>query len=388
MNQERWTERIVEIKPTGLNTGEIVWEWNLWDHLVQNLYPTKNNYQPTIIDHPGLLNINYNNSGNNRDFIHMNGIDYNAELDQIVVSSRYMYEIWVIDHSTTTAEAASHSGGNSGKGGDFIYRWGNPAAYGAPGNAVFNVVHDAHWVPKGSPREGWLGVFNNFGVSNNISAVDLFQPPWDGVQYTHTPGQAYLPLTYGYRHATNGFSGNMSSSQQLPNGNMLVCLAAAGKVYEIDPNGNQLWQYTTNFSWIPKAWRYSRCFIEHPKIAVASPDPSICSGGGTQLSITPTATNVSGFSYEWWPAEGLSDVTAQNPIVSGLTDTTFYTVKMTTSNGCTATASIPVNVLPLPAANAGVDVTILSGQSAPLTATGGDSYLWSTGETSAGIMVS
>jgi len=35
----------------------------------------------------------------------------------------------VIDHSTTTAQAAGHSGGTYGKGGDLLYRWGNPNAY-------------------------------------------------------------------------------------------------------------------------------------------------------------------------------------------------------------------------------------------------------------------
>jgi len=388
INQERWTERILELQPTGLNTANIVWEWNLWDHLVQNLYPNRNNYQPSILANPGRLNINYNNSGNNRDWIHMNSIDYNAELDQIVVSSRYMYEVWVIDHSTTTAEAATSSGGNSGKGGDFIYRWGNPAAYTAPGQAVFNVIHDAHWVPKGSPREGWLGVFNNFGISSNMSSTDLWEAPWDGTQYSYTPGQAYLPSTYGFRQSASGFSGNMSSTQQLPNGNMLVCLAAAGRVQELGPNGNLLWQYNTNFSWIPKAWRYSRCFIENPKIAVANPAPTICSGGTTQLNITPSATNANSFSYEWSPADGLSSATVQNPVVSGISDSTIYTVKITTPNGCSATASIPVNVSPLPDADAGNDVTILSGQSATLTATGGGGYLWNTGQTVAEITVS
>lgn len=388
INQERWTERIMEVKPTGLNTATIVWEWDLWDHLVQNLYPNRNNYQPSILANPGRLNINYNNSGNNKDWIHMNGIDYNAELDQIVVSSRYMFEIWVIDHSTTTAEAATSSGGKSGKGGDFLYRWGNPAAYAAPGQAVFNVVHDAHWVPKGSPREGWLGALNNFGVSNNQSAVDLFEAPWDGTNYAHTPGQAYQPSTYGFRQPANGVTPNMGSSQQLPNGNMLICLAAAGRVYEIDPNGNQIWQYTTNFSWIAKAWRYSRCYIENPKIAVTTPDPSFCSGGMAQLNVNASATNVNGWSYEWTPALGLSNPAIKNPVVSGILDTTVYTVKVTTVNGCTATTSISVNVIPPPEASAGEDVTILAGQSTTLTASGGGSYLWSTGQTDAEIVVS
>jgi len=387
VNQERWSEKIIELKPTGLNTATIVWEWHLWDHLVQNLYPTKANYQSSIVQHPELLNINYNNSGTRKDWVHMNGIDYNPALDQIVVSSHFLNEMWVIDHSTTTAQAATHTGGISGKGGDFLYRWGNPAAYGAAGTANFNVIHDAHWVPEDCPRAGWLGGFNNFGVSNSISAVDLFQPPWDGTQYTHTAGQAYLPATYGYRHPANGVSTNMSNSQQLPNGNMLICLATAGKVYEIDPNGAQIWQYTAPASFIPQAFRYSRCYLENPKITVNTPDPSMCSGGTSSLSITPSATNVNGFSYQWAPANGLSSATAQNPTVSGITDSTIYTVTMTTVNGCSVTASIPVHVLPPPEADAGSDVTLLAGQTTQLTASGGNTYVWSTGETTAQITV-
>lgn len=387
INAERWSEKIVELKPTGLNTAQIVWQWNLWDHLAQNLYPAKANYQTSIIDHPELLNINYKNTGNMADWVHMNGIDYNAALDQIVVSSHNLNEMWVIDHSTTTAQAASHTGGKAGKGGDFLYRWGNPAAYGASGTTVFNVMHDAHWVPADCPRAGWLAGFNNRGVSNSISAVDLFEPSWNGTSYTLTPGQAYQPSTYGYRHQANGYTSNMGSSQQLPNGNMLICLATAGKVYEINANGTQLWQYTTTGA-IPQAKRYSKCFIETPKVTVATANPSICSGGSVQLDITPAATDVNTFTYQWGAATGLSSTIVQDPLVSGLTASTTYTVTVTTAAGCSATASIPVTVLPPPAANAGADVNIQSGQSTTLAATGGVSYVWSTGAITANATVS
>ena len=77
---------------------------------------------------------------------HANGIDYNADLDQIVLSFREVSEFWVIDHNTTTEEAA-------GPAGDLLYRWGNPEAYdrGKPADRQLFFQHDAKWVPDGTP---------------------------------------------------------------------------------------------------------------------------------------------------------------------------------------------------------------------------------------------
>src|SRR5207302_100486 len=49
---------ILEIKPTGKTTGEIVWEWHVWDHLIQDIDKTKPNYGE-IAEHPELIDINY-----------------------------------------------------------------------------------------------------------------------------------------------------------------------------------------------------------------------------------------------------------------------------------------------------------------------------------------
>ena len=121
-------DHVIEVKPTGPSSGDIVWEWYVWDHLIQDYDPSQHNYGD-VEEHPELIDINFGSY--NADWIHTNSIDYNEEFDQILLSSRTFSEIWVIDHSTTTEEAAGHTGGNSGMGGDILYRWGNPHAYRA-----------------------------------------------------------------------------------------------------------------------------------------------------------------------------------------------------------------------------------------------------------------
>ncbi len=120
-----WPERIVEVEMVGTNEINVVWEWYVWDHLVQDSDSTKNNFG-VVAGHPELIDINYGIlngpfPGGLKDWIHANAIDYHPELDQIAISSRHFNEIWIIDHSTTTAEAAGHSGGRWGKGGDILY---------------------------------------------------------------------------------------------------------------------------------------------------------------------------------------------------------------------------------------------------------------------------
>ena len=92
---------------------------------------------------------------------HMNSIAYNATLDQIVLSVRGCNEIWTLDHSTTLAEAAGHSGGRHGRGGDLIYRSGNPAACGRGTARDKQLIqqHDAEWIPDGCPGAGHLTIF-------------------------------------------------------------------------------------------------------------------------------------------------------------------------------------------------------------------------------------
>jgi hypothetical protein len=280
-----WSEKIIEVQPTGATTGNIVWEWHLWDHLVQNVNSAKDNYQTSIIDHPELMNINYNTA---KDWFHMNGVDYNPILDQISLSSHNMNQWFIIDHSTTTAEAATHSGGLANHGGDFLYRWGNPASYGATGSTILNVTHDAHFVPEGCPNAGYLSGFNNKGVSNNISSIEQVDVPHSGYNYTLTPGSAYLPATYTSRHQCNGGSSNMGNAQQLPNGNMLVCLATMGSIYEVNPAGTTIWTKQLSGT-VPQAFRYESCYLLNE-----APQAPMISQSNDTLFSTGAST------YQWY----------------------------------------------------------------------------------------
>ena len=312
-----WSEKIVEVQQTVPTTGNIVWAWHLWDHLVQDVDPAKANYQTSIVDHPELLNINYQTQ---RDWIHMNGIDYNPMLNQIVVSSHNLDQWFVIDHSTTTAEAATHSGGNSGKGGDFLDRYGNPDSYNAAGSTVLNVTHDAHWIPEGVPNAGYIVGFNNRGVSNNQSSVDQINPPLNVYNYDITPGQAYLPLNYDLRHACNGYSSNMGNSQQLPNGNMLVCMATSGLIYETDPAGTTIWSKTASGS-VAQAFRYDECYVLNPPPAIP-----------TVSQIVDTLVSTEATTYQWYfNGQQIPGATEQTylPTQEGI-----YLVRITDVNGC------------------------------------------------------
>ena len=241
-----WSEQILEIQPVGSSGGNIVWQWNLWDHLVQEFDSTKVNYG-NVESNPQLVNLNYNASSTNADWIHLNSVDYNPVLDQIVLSAHAFDEIWIIDHSTTTAQAASHTGGNAGKGGDLLYRWGNPATYNAAGVQKFFGQHNAYWIKPGMPFENQIMVFNNGTArpGGNYSTVEIINPPLNGFNYNSA--LPYLPTgptwIYNDANTNNLFAQNISGAQQLQNGNVIYTDGPSGEFVEIDSAGNKLWRY-------------------------------------------------------------------------------------------------------------------------------------------------
>ena len=245
-NEELYPDALVEVQPIYPDGGKIVWKWSVWDHLVQDFDKTKANYGD-VLAHPERLSVGGTRGGTF--WNHANGIAYNAKLDQIVISARSQSEIWFIDHSTTTQEAAGHVGGKHGKGGDFIYRWGNPANYkrGTTSDAALNQQHNAEWIPDGYPGAGHVTIFNN-GLNRGYSRVEEIVPPLDANgHYILEPGKAYGPAKpiwhYEAPNRTDFFSSEISGAHRLPNGNTLICAGTIGNLFEVTPAGELVWQY-------------------------------------------------------------------------------------------------------------------------------------------------
>jgi hypothetical protein len=186
------------------------------------------------------------------DWLHVNSVAYNAELDQVMLSVHGFSEVWIIDHSTTTEEAASHSGGKQGKGGDLLYRWGNPRAYRSGSNVDQRLFqqHSAHWIPEGLPGAGHMLVFNNGGnrPDGSYSSVDeVILPLKDDGTYEREEYVAFGPeratWSYSAEDKSSFFSPLISGTQRLPNGNTLICSGNAGVIFEVTSDKEIVWQY-------------------------------------------------------------------------------------------------------------------------------------------------
>ena len=251
-NQGLWPDHVIEVKPTGPTSGDIVWQWHAWDHFIQDYDSSKANYG-VVADHPELADINYVTS-QQTDLMHTNSVDYNPQFDQILISVHNYNEVWVIDHSTTTQEAAGHTGGTYGHGGDILYRWGNPQAYnrGTYNDEMLFSQHDASWIKPGLPGAGDILVFNNGAgrPGTDYSSVDQFTPPVNANgTYNLAPGGAYGPAsetwTYTATPPTSFYADHISGAQRLPDGNTLICNGVTGKIFEVSPGGSTLWQCNT-----------------------------------------------------------------------------------------------------------------------------------------------
>ena len=251
---------LIEVRPTGSEGGEIVREWSAWDYTVQDFDLTKPNYGDPS-EHPELIDINYrllktpkiNPRYGAWDWLHINTVDYNPDLDQIMLSSRHYHELWIIDRSASTEDTAARKGGNAGRGGALLYRWGNPSAYGHGTTDDRHLFwqHHTQWIAPGLPGAGNILIFNNrkgrTADQGRHSSIEEIVPPADGYGYRREPGKPYPPTepiwTYTAETPTDFYSRIMGCAQRLPNGNTLICDSTSGNLFQVTPAGKLVWQY-------------------------------------------------------------------------------------------------------------------------------------------------
>lgn len=278
-----WPDCILEVEPLPPDGGRVVWEWHARDHLVQERFPERANHG-AVAAHPGRIDINadlrappepapdlaelralgYAGAEEERaaaparpggppaDWLHTNAIAYDSERDLVLLCSRKLSEVWVIDHSTTTDEAAGRTGGSHGKGGDLLARYGNTEVHGAgtqQDRRLFH-PHDAHWIRHGLPGYGNVLVFDNgprpeLGEVSHVLEFRLEVPP-AGTEASTAPteprGDAleWSCTTIGGQRF---FSSHISGAQRLENGNTLVTIGAEARVVEVTRDGELAWEY-------------------------------------------------------------------------------------------------------------------------------------------------
>jgi hypothetical protein len=276
-----WPDMIVEFEPQPPDGARVVWEWHMWDHTIQDADRARANYGDPA-EHPERIDINGDQDAPQisaeelarlqalgyvpedtapedleSDFMHTNAIAYNSALDQIAVSVLHYNEIWIIDHSTTTTEAAGREGGRWGRGGDLLYRWGNPRTYGRGGEDDQRLFgqHDVRWVSEGMPGSGRLTLFNNRIPSpdGDHSAVFELVPPTNGDgSYVAPDSDPYGPQqpawTYVAPDRASFHSFFISGAHRLANGHTFVTEGATGRFFEVTREGDIVWEYATPYS--------------------------------------------------------------------------------------------------------------------------------------------
>lgn len=238
-----WSDSIWEID---IETDSIVWKWNSWDHIVQDFDSTKSNFGNVSLE-VGKMDINYQkHSAGRQDFMHCNSIDYNEELDQILISNRNYNELWIIDHGLTIEEAASSKG-------DILFRWGNPEAYkqGSEDDQLCFRQHNAHWVDDFVDDESLyknsIVFFNNF-IELDLSLGHIIDPVWNEVEaeYQSING-LYFPENYSFEFShpdtSKNYSTAASSIQILDNDHVLMHAGRQGRAFELNTQGEVVWEY-------------------------------------------------------------------------------------------------------------------------------------------------
>jgi hypothetical protein len=332
-------DAIVEVN----RQGTVIWEWCFFDHVVQDIDPTKSTYG-IIANTPGRINLNLRGNPVKSDWMHCNSLDFNQEMNLIVFNSVHG-EFYVIDHGATfipNNPTGSISLAASAAG-DFKYRFGDPAKYdqGDPpsvldnwekataGNKQIGGSHDIQWIKPGLPGEGHFLVFNNaenlfeltpqsyimeinpYLNAAGVNTGNFINPPDAGYTIVNSPNTNLMKekkivsnqivWCFSSKNNTSFYSTIGSSAQRLPNGNTLICSMNDGHFFEIALADTALvWEYFNpmtrdgikkikvdnypTYNGVFRAYRYTS---DHPALVGHDLTPGSTMTGSTPNYFTP-----------------------------------------------------------------------------------------------------
>jgi hypothetical protein len=200
--------------------GNLVWTWFMHEHFFELGWSAE-----------GLNAV----SEQAADWGHANSIDSIPENDHvlpalaegnIIFSQRHTNTISIIDRTT----------------GHIVYHLG-------PENHLTYGQHDPHMIPKGLVGAGNILVFNNGAGTGQplkktpapgYSSVLEIDPATESVVWTYD-AQASGLTRFSF------WADIVSGAQRLPNGNTLICSGAKGRLFEINPDMDIIWEYMSPY---------------------------------------------------------------------------------------------------------------------------------------------
>ncbi|MCB0335564.1 MAG: aryl-sulfate sulfotransferase [Bdellovibrionales bacterium] len=214
------SDAITEVNPA----GEIVWEWNAHEHLDLNNCGRR----PCTVHTGGDLA-----AQKMSDWTHINTVSVipeNKWYDQgdkrfkpgnLLTLPRNFWTVFLIDKETK----------------DVVWEYTGDYKRGLSGG------HEVHMIPKGIPGEGNILIFDNGRVYHK------------GKSYILEVNPTTNELVWVYDRDKEFFSNSAGSMQRFPNGNMLISEDVRNRVFEINPKGDIIWEFKTDYR-LSRSQRY------------------------------------------------------------------------------------------------------------------------------------
>lgn len=233
--------------------GEIIWEWICSDHFDE--YGFSEAAKNIMCRNPNIRPV----GGGMGDWMHINSMsvlgpnkwydsgDQRFHPDNIIWDGRETNIIAIIDKKT----------------GKIVWKIGPDYDTSEELKQLGWIIgqHHAHMIPRGLPGEGNILIFDNGGwagyglpnpssptgikcVLRDYSRVLEFDPVTLKIVWQYTPFEAGLVMPVD---ANRFYSPFISGAQRLPNGNTLITEGSGGRIIEVTPQHEIVWEYISPY---------------------------------------------------------------------------------------------------------------------------------------------